>query len=170
MLVVATAIRYAQVSGLSFAVNIGLTVFLHEVCCVPEELAFAIALIVVFLMNFVAMRHYIYAGNGGHAGKQFIMYAGSALVFRGSEYLTFLILHSWLRLDYRLAVIGVAVGFACAKFFYYRLVFEPQSPECVAEKEMGPRVLSTVECADFSQIQGSNVAVDEEYNQTSDSN
>ncbi len=124
MLLGRSAIRYVRVSILSLAVNIGLTMFLHEVCYAPEELAFAVALIIVFLMNFVAMRHYIYDGRSGQAGRQFIIYTGSALAFRGTEYFAFLTLHSWLRFDYRFVIIVVAAFSACAKFFYYRFVFE----------------------------------------------
>jgi putative flippase GtrA len=127
---VKTAIRYAQISGLSFAVNLGLTMFLHEICRAPEELAFAVALLVVFLMNFFAMRHYIYDGRGGRAARQFTIYTGSAVGFRASEYLAFLMVHSWLGFDYRWAVVAITVGMACAKFFYYRIVFERRAETC----------------------------------------
>jgi hypothetical protein len=109
---------------LSFSFNFCLTVLLHEVCRAPAELAFAVALIVVFVMNFFALRYYIYGSSDGRAAKQFAVYAGSALGFRASEYVAFLVLHCALQLDYRLAVVAVTVGMACAKFFYYRGVFE----------------------------------------------
>ena len=91
---------------------------------------FAAALLVVFLMNFFAMRHYIYNGRGGRAARQFTIYAGSAVGFRASEYLAFLIVHSWLGFDYRWAVVAITVGMACAKFFYYRIVFERRAETC----------------------------------------
>jgi len=121
---VKAAVRYAQVSCLSFVVNIGLTIFLHEVCAVPEEIAFAVAIVVVFLMNFTAMRHYIYKGSSGPLGGQFATFAVSSIGFRGTEYLGFLVLHSWLGFDYRVVVVGVTGVSAGVKFLYYKFVFE----------------------------------------------
>ena len=126
---IASGVRFLMLSVLSLFVNVGLTISLHELCYLPEELAFAMALVVVFTMNFFLLRYYVYDGIGRQAERQFIIYAGSALAFRGTEYVAFLVLHSWLRLDYRLAVVGIAVGSACAKFFYYRFVFEVHSHE-----------------------------------------
>jgi putative flippase GtrA len=119
-----TGFRFAQISGLSFAVNIGVTVFLHEHCGATEELAFATALVVVFLMNLFTMRYYIYNGRSGCSATQFTVYLGSAIVFRGSEYIVFLVLHTWLQFDYRLVAVAVTPFSAVLKFFYYRLVFE----------------------------------------------
>ncbi len=119
-----SAIRFVLISGLSFVVNLGVTIVLHEVCGAPEEMAFAIALITVFFMNFFAMRHYIYSGTKGSLGQQFVVYAGSALGFRGLEYVAFIVVHSWLGLDYRVTVIGIIATAAVIKFLYYRLVFE----------------------------------------------
>ena len=126
MRTVRTLVRYIQISGLSFVVNVGLTIVLHEVCVLPEELAYAVALVVVFLMNFFAMRHYIYNGTRGTVGRQFAVYTGSAIGFRLSEYVVFLVLHTWLLGDYRMVVIGIATVAASAKFLYYRFVFEGQ--------------------------------------------
>ncbi len=137
---VKSAIRYAQISGLNFVVNIGLTIFLHEVCALPEEIAFAVALIVVFCMNFVAMRHYIYQGRNGPLGGQFATYTMSAIGFRGTEYLAFLALHSWLGFDYRVVVVGVTLVAAGVKFFCYRFVFEGRGGKPADDDESKPRV------------------------------
>ncbi len=126
-------------SIISFAANVGLTVLLHEVCQAPEEMAFGVALVVVFLVNFFAMRHYIYEGKAGHAVGQFAVYTGSAISFRVTEYLSFLLLHSWLRFDYRLVLVTITSSSAVVKFCYYRLVFEGTSNNkrsvMAAEKE-----------------------------------
>lgn len=116
--------RYAQASLLSFMVNFGLTVGLHEVAGLPEEAAYAIALLTVFVGNFLTLRHYVYrtvpASIWGHGAK----YAAASVSFRCSEYLTFLVVHTWLGLDYRLAVVGISGTSALCKFVFYRWLFE----------------------------------------------
>lgn len=125
--VLQTFLRYLHISCLSFAVNLGLTIVLHEVLRVPEEAAVACALVVVFLMNFVAMRSYIYRASRGALWRQFLAYSGSALLFRLVEYGAFLAGHTWLRWDYRLVVFLVTLVAAVVKFLYYRVLFERRS-------------------------------------------
>jgi len=122
-----SAIRYLLASAFSFAVNLGLTVFVHEVWGAGEEAAFAIALLVVFVINFFALRYYIYEGQQGRLWTQFWTYTGSAIGFRLSEYCPFLLLHSCLRIEYRVVVAGVMLSSFAVKFFYYRYVFERAS-------------------------------------------
>lgn len=112
-------IRYLFVTGLSFVTNFGLTVLLTEVVNLPEELSFAVALMVVFFLNFFLMRHYIYTGCEGSTKRQFIMYAFSAIGFRGTEYVAFLMIHTWLGVQYAVAIIGIQVWSSIVKFFYY---------------------------------------------------
>ena len=121
--------RYLQVSCLSFVTNFGLTMVLHELCGLPEEWAFAIALTVVFALNFVAMRLYIYNARHGSLWRQGLTYVGSAMAFRAAEYLAFLIGHTWLGGDYRVIILTITVVSAGSKFFYYRGLFERSRPE-----------------------------------------
>ena len=122
-----SASRFLQASILSFVLNIGLTMLLHEVWHASEELAFAIALVVVYLVNFVALRYYVYGSKGAHARKQFIIYSGSAIGFRGTEYIAFLVFHSLLQFNYRAVVIGILIASFSLKYFWHRLVFENRS-------------------------------------------
>ena len=112
-------IRYLFVTGLSFVTNLGLTVLLTEVVNLPEELSFAVALMVVFLLNFFFMRYYIYTGCEGSAKRQFAMYIFSAIGFRGTEYVAFLMIHTWLGVQYAVAITGIQVWSSIVKFFYY---------------------------------------------------
>ena len=115
-------LRYLFVTGLSFITNLGLTVFLTEALTLPAEVSFAIALITVFVMNFLFMRYYIYVNQEGSATHQFIMYTFSAIGFRGLEYIAFLILHSWLGIQYAVAIIEIQICSSLFKFFYYKVV------------------------------------------------
>jgi len=118
-----TLFRFFQFSCVSFVTNFGLTVALHEWGQVPEEAAFAIALAVVFVMNFLFMRWYVYETKAGAIWQQFGLYVCSAVVFRATEYGAFLLWHTWYGSDYRLAVLGISVISSGVKFFYYRLLF-----------------------------------------------
>ena len=57
--------RWAQLSCASFVINFGLTVVLHEWGHMSEEAAFAMALAVVLVMNFLLMRWYVYETKTG---------------------------------------------------------------------------------------------------------
>ena len=115
--------RWAQLSCASFVINFGLTVVLHEWGQMSEEAAFAMALAVVLVMNFLLMRWYVYETKAGAIWQQFGLYLCSAIVFRATEYGAFLLWHTWHGSDYRLAVVGISVISFGVKFFYYRLLF-----------------------------------------------
>lgn len=118
--------RYIQLSCVSFLINFGLTLGLHEIGGVSEEIAFATAVLVVFILNFFALRYYIYGENSGEFLRQFLVYSSSAFAFRAAEYGGFLVCHTWLGGDYRLVVIGLTVISSVVKFFYYRVFFDRQ--------------------------------------------
>lgn len=70
------------------------------------------------------MRHYIYQPSSDSASRQFFSYTMAALAFRGSEYVAFVLLETFLVIHYRLLVVGVSVVATIAKFFVYRVIFE----------------------------------------------
>jgi putative flippase GtrA len=120
--------RYGVVSGMSFVINLGLTALLHEVFGVAEEAAYAVALITVFLTNFVMFRYYVYGRTVGAAHRQLLAYTLSAIGFRGGEYLSFLLVHTVLGVYYLAAIILVQSVSAITKFFYYRAVVFRAAP------------------------------------------
>ena len=109
---------------LSAGLSIGLTALLHEVLSASPELGYGIALVTVFIVNFLTLRQYIFRDGRGHVGKQLGMHALTSASFRGSEYLGFLVLHTWLGVYYLLAVLIVQTIAFVGKFVVYsRLVF-----------------------------------------------
>ncbi len=117
-------LRFGTSGALSFAVNLGGTAFLHELCGFGEEVAFAVALAVVFVMNFLVMRYYVFPGPQRSVTTQLAMFGASSVGFRGAEYLAFLILHTWLRTQYALAIVAIlALSFVCKFVFYRGVVF-----------------------------------------------
>ena len=118
-------VRFSAVTGLSLALNFGTTIVLHEGFGLAEELAYALALLTVFAVNFVLLRTWIFAGSArAGASRQFAWYALSAAGFRGAEYLGFLVLHTGLGVHYLLAMALVQTTAFFGKFLHYgRVVF-----------------------------------------------
>jgi putative flippase GtrA len=114
--------RFGSVGGISFAINIGLTAFLHELLGIVEEIAFSIALAVAFTFNFVGCKYYVFSENTGDSRKQLIAYFFSSLLFRGIEYLGFILLHTLMGVQYLAAVFLVLVFSFFAKFTFYKKV------------------------------------------------
>jgi putative flippase GtrA len=115
--------RFAVMGAAGFGLNIGLTVLLHEVLGAPEELAFAVALAVVFAFSFVTSRYLIFEGAaGGDPRKQLVKFAVSNAGFRVAEYVGFLVLHTILGLPYLLAIVAVLAFSFLTKFFTYSTV------------------------------------------------
>lgn len=131
--------RFFQLSCVSFVTSFGLTLALHEWGQVPEEAAFAVALAVVLILNFVGMRWYIYEAQSGTILQQFGLYLCSAWAFRAAEYGAFLVWHTWWGSDYRVAVVGITAISAGLKFFYYRVLFERRG-----RLRMAPAAATTV--------------------------
>jgi putative flippase GtrA len=125
-----SAFRYLLISGLSFVLNLGLTVALHEVAGLSEELSYAIALVVVLATNFLFLRYYIYPARHGPFFKQLGLFLASSAVFRGLEYVAFLFGHTLLGLPYVPVLVVVQALSVIAKFLYYGLaVFKADKPE-----------------------------------------
>ncbi|MFC1572480.1 GtrA family protein [Candidatus Eisenbacteria bacterium] len=122
--------RFCVLTVISFSINLGLTALLHEVFAIDERVSFAIALVVVFVVNFLMQRYYVYRAAGGSARRQLVLYLLSSLGFRGSEYLAFLLVHSVLGVHYLISVVGVlGVSFMAKFFFYGTVVFRGESKQ-----------------------------------------
>ena len=119
---------YGGMTALSFAVNLGLTVGLHEFYGFPEEASYAVALAAVFGMNFLISRHIVFRAASGSPGRQGLLFFLTSIGFRAIEYLLFLLVHSVLGVWYVAAVICIAAPMTLVKFvFHGKVVFVPES-------------------------------------------
>lgn len=121
--------RYLCVTALSFVGNLALTFCLVEFLGVAPGPAYAISLVAIFLSNFHLVRYWVYPERVADRswGQQFAPFLVASLVFRGSEWLAYLILIDWLEVFYLLAVVVVQVTFFIAKYFLYdRVIFNPR--------------------------------------------
>lgn len=111
-------------AGLSFALNLGLTTIMHEWLMISEEVSFLVALILVTTTNFFLSRHFVYQASSGSIGKQFKNFILSIIGFRAGEYLAYLMLVSYLDVQYQLAIAAVLViSFILKYLFFGRYVF-----------------------------------------------
>lgn len=120
-------IRFGVLGAVGFGLNIGVTAILAEVLGAAEELAFAVALAVVFVFSFLTSRYLIFAGAArGDPRRQLVKFAVSSAAFRGAEYLGFLLLHTVIGVDYLLVIPAVlGVSFLTKFVAYSNVVFTP---------------------------------------------
>lgn len=140
-----SGIRFVLLSGSSFLINVGLTVGLSELAHLREEFSFLIALVTVFLANFLGMRYWVYGDTTQRLGflAQLVCFLPSTLGFRGLEYAAFLLLHTLLGLHYVLAVLIVLVVGSLSKFFFYRItIFGSKTSATCAQPGLSGVVLS----------------------------
>jgi putative flippase GtrA len=131
-----TFARFIAVGGLSAAVNIALTVTLHEVVGLSTGMSFACALVLVFVMNFFLARSYIYQA-GGPRSSQFARFLAWTAAFRLGEYMLFLLLNPIMGIYYIASILIVLVASNLTKFVVYRrwVFFTPAA--AIAETEHG---------------------------------
>ncbi|MEM6855611.1 MAG: GtrA family protein [Planctomycetota bacterium] len=125
--------RYLVNTGLSFVVNLGLTALLHEAFGVREATAYAVALVTVFVMNFLLFRYYVFDGRTEQPGQQLATFAGTSVAFRVSEWFVFRLLHEKLGVYYLLAIILVqGTTFVIKYFVYGGWLFKRKTPQPTA--------------------------------------
>jgi hypothetical protein len=107
--------------------NIGITIFFHELLKFSEEIAFAIALLIIFVLNFILFRFFIFEDSFTPLSAQFINYSLFAAGFRLSEYLVFLFFHTFIGIDYKLVTTCTLVISSITKYFAYRFLFNKPS-------------------------------------------
>ncbi len=114
-------VRFGLMAAMSASVTIGLPVILHELCGVTPQDAAAVAFVVAFLVNFISLRRMVFRSDHG-AGRDFLTFALSSLVFRGLEYVAFLLLTTGAHVHYVIALLGVLTLSTITKFLWYRRV------------------------------------------------
>lgn len=131
------ALRFALLGAVSFSANFGITVLLHEILGVREEIAFAVVLALTTVMNFVLMRTFVYPGRKGRLLAQFGLFVISSLGFRSLEYALFLVFHTWIGFAYKLVLVATLTTTFVTKFFYYgSVVFNRPDREVAAAASM----------------------------------
>jgi len=119
---------FGGLGALSFLVNMGVTIGLVEIAGRPPRTAFAVGLVVVYLLNFCACRWGIFGSQQGPVVGQFVTFSLLSLGFRGLEYALFALMLGALHLPYPVVAALVLAGSFLIKFSTYdRLVFRQRT-------------------------------------------
>ena len=112
-------LRYGLGGLLSSGITISVTVTLHELAFVAERFAAATALATALTVNFLMLRYFIFGRTRMLLVPQLLLYVGSAGVFRGLEYLRFLLVNPAFGTHYVAALVGVLGVSSMLKFVVY---------------------------------------------------
>jgi putative flippase GtrA len=113
-------LRYMVMTAMSAVLSLGVPFVLYEGFSVPPNIAVAVGLAAAFLANFATAKLYVFRKNGSIA-SQFGRYAFVSVLFRGAEYVAFLLVHDLLGIQYMAALIGVLFTSFLLKFMAYKL-------------------------------------------------
>jgi putative flippase GtrA len=117
-------LRFAAGGVLSSGVTLGVTALLREIFGVREAIAAAVGLASAMLVNFLFLRHFVFASRATPIPRQLTMFLTSNGVFRVLEYLGFLVVIRLLDLHYLLSLLLVLGASFLLKFLVYeRFVF-----------------------------------------------
>jgi len=111
--------RFVGVAAVGFPLNLAVTVFVHEILGASEEMAFAVALITLFVFYFLANRHFTFRATGGDPSRQLFRYAVFSALFRLSEFLGFLVIHTLFDVQYVIAAVVILGTSFLLKFYFY---------------------------------------------------
>jgi len=118
-----SAPRFLALSAFSFLFNLLLVSILHETFRLPEEAAYAISLVTVFFLNFLALRYLIYGKTQAPWRNQLTAFFLSSIGFRGLEYLAFVTLVTWAQWFYLYAIVLISAVSILAKYLFYGKTF-----------------------------------------------
>lgn len=110
--------KYLSVGALSYLIVTTITVTLHEVFGLAESDSFAVGLVVVFIINFIALRGFVFKSKGP-AGFAVIKFFMSSLFFRGFEYGLFIIILN-LGVHYIISLTFSMIVSVVLKYFVYK--------------------------------------------------
>ena len=129
----AKVLRFAAGGVISSGVTIGITALLHEQFELDESIAAAGGLATALVINFLVLRHLVFGSRSAPVAGQFTRFLASSGIFRGIEYIGFLIVNKVLGIQYLLGlVIVLGLSFILKFIVYERFVFS--RPPAVTEK------------------------------------
>lgn len=121
--------RFALGGVLSSAVVLGVSAFLREGGFVGERVAAGLGLATSLVVNFNVLRHFVFRGTQQPLVRQWFEFLASSGIFRGLEYLAFLLVMGVFHVQYLVALLGVLATSFGLKFLWYegRVFRRPRS-------------------------------------------
>jgi len=114
--------RFGISTAVSAGITLGVPVLLHEALGIEQTTAVAISQSSALLLNFIMIRAFVFRSNR-RARRDLAYYVGSAVTFRGMEYLLFLALFALGHLFYVAALVLTLGTSTLLKFVWYRFLF-----------------------------------------------
>lgn len=125
---------FLGVGAFSYLLGAGIAAGGRELLGLNAEVAVAISLAVLILVNFWLNRVLVFRGQGP-ARHEFVKFAAASVTMRGCEYLMFLALLKFAHLHYLAAYTTALLISNAAKFLLYRtLVFRRMQPAASARR------------------------------------
>jgi putative flippase GtrA len=103
----------------SSGVAVGTTAILHELASLSQPLAAALGLVSAMVVNFLMLRYFIFRGTRLPIVRQSLTFLASSGLFRGLEYVAFLLVNAIPGTHYLIALILVLGGSFILKFIVY---------------------------------------------------
>lgn len=120
----AALLKFGAGGVLSASIALGVSALLHELASVREALAAAAGLVSALAVNFFALRYVVFSGTVVSVPRQLLGYLGSACVFRGLEYVGFLLLNGLVAVHYLVALtIVLGISFLLKFLVYDKWIF-----------------------------------------------
>lgn len=117
--------RYVLTGAAGLGVSLAVTVLMREGAGLSAEAAFAVALAVVFAFQFFANAFFVF--ESGADRNTLLRYAGSALVFRLSDFLLFAGLQGLVAPYYAAVALAILITNLVKFLVYRRFVFTGRS-------------------------------------------
>ena len=114
-------LRFGVTTVLSLVSGVAYLVVCHEGFGLSEKTSALISIVLVASQNFVAFRYYVYRPREGQNNKRMLSrYILSVFVFRGLEYVGFVLLIDFFHVQYILALVSLRFVLMLMKFVVYR--------------------------------------------------
>jgi putative flippase GtrA len=118
-IVLIQALSFGASGFVSTGINIFVTAFFYEIVCLPVEIAYAIGLASATVTNFFLCRDAIFRSSKKFK-LQFPIFILSSLLFRGIEYLAFLVIENNTNFPYVVVIFAIHFFSTLIKFLYYK--------------------------------------------------
>ena len=133
-------LRFGMGGLLSSGVAISVTAALHELGFLTERVAAAAGLAAALIVNFLVLRYFVFRGTRLPFARQLLLFLGSSGVFRGLEYLGFLLVSGVFGMHYLLALVVVlGVSFILKFAVYEGWVFVRSAGPHTSDHQTEPR-------------------------------
>lgn len=118
--------RFGSGAAVSFGGTLAVTYVATEWLHLREEVSFALAVVVMFFVNFAWLRYVVFPAGGKPWQVQMYGFFLASIGFRGAEYLAFLVLLNVLHLHYMLSVaLVLGLSFLVKFQVFDKHVFRP---------------------------------------------